>query len=205
MRLKDNADGFWIEFINRRKSPEQFLRQNLIPDAKVMKVLGEEAISSVKGSVKHKIVVKKVANKGVVVHSFSTHGTYPYGILKRQSPNSENYPDLEDATLRHRKWKAKEGIIPSFRGKDFIERETSKHIMDGLKIKSTKETNKSASVTIGWTGENERIANVQDKGGVVTSLWFDKELKTSEIPAHHFIGFQQIFIDNFFDTFKQLI
>lgn len=202
-RLKDNSGGFWTEFINRRFNPSQFLRQNFIPNTKVMRKIGEEAISSVKGSNKHKIVIKRVHNN-VVVHSFSTHGTYPNGIIKRLSFDGEEYPELKHSTLRHREWKAEHGLIPVNRGPQFIERETSQHILNGLKVKSVNAYRKRADVTIGWQGKNEQIADVQNKGGAVTSQWFD-DMKTSEIPPHRFIGFQQQFKDNFYSIMKEFL
>lgn len=201
-RLIDKSGGFWTDFINRRKTPAQFIKQNLIPDSRIMRKVGEEAISSVKGSVKHKIVIKYL-HGNLVMNSFS-NGSYSNGILKRRSIDGDEYEPLKDSTLRSREWKASEGLISSNRGADFIERETSNHILNGMKVKSVNETSKTASCTIGWEGENEVIADAQDKGKEVTTQWFDKGELTVKVPAHHFIGFQKEFIDNYFDMMSQL-
>jgi len=200
MRLIDNSGGIWSEIILRRKSMNLVIKQRVIPDDQLTKGLGLEAIDSVKGGPKHKFVIKSDGKGGVVFHRF-TSGTYKYGIQKRISPDGKPYVELNKATIRHREFK---GIA---RGAAFILRETSSHILNGLKIlKQARAAKGGKSIEIGWIGEDEKLAQLHDKGGEVTSSWFNTE-KTSEIPARPLRGFQPEFVENFrrimLDFFKQ--
>jgi hypothetical protein len=212
-KIKDNANGFWIEFIKRKGSTELFLRQNVVPDSRLMRIVGQEAISSIKGSIKHKITFKYYYGK-LLLNRLS-NGSYSFGITKRISPNGQPYQKLDETTLKQRILKSYIGEFEVARNKNFILRETSSHIMRGLKIKSSMQTRKASGIVIGYPDvENEKIANLQNKGGRVSTRWlfaseFDRDLilnkmKTSEIPARPFIGFQKEFIDNYFSMMKDL-
>ena len=190
MRLIDNSGGIWGEVITKKKNMNLVLKQRLIPNDALMRALGEEAISSVKGGIKHKFTLANNGRGKVVFHKFNS-GTYKFGIQKRISPDGELYEELKDSTIRHREWKG------NFRGKLFALRETSLNIMKGLKIVFLARAAKGGKqVQIGWTGKSEELAQIQDQGDVVTSEWFDKVM-TSVIPARPFRGFQSEFIEHF--------
>jgi len=199
MKLIDNSGGFWTNLIVRRKNADLAISQNLLPNSQMMRVVANEAISSIKGSTKHKIIAK--LTNGELTLQSSTNGEYSYGIKKRISPDGTPYERLSNTTLRMRKWKAEHGEIPSARGADYILRETSKHIYNGLKVLSVKIGRKNAYAEIGWTGEDETIAKIQDGGDTITEHWSGQEVV---LPPRPFRGFQQEFIDNFFNILNQV-
>lgn len=194
-RLQDNSNGFWFELIRRKKNPDLVIKQRFVPNDALMRTLGNEAISSIKGSVKHKVAFS-VVNNNPVFHAFAS-GQYPRGIIKRISPEGQPYEPLAESTIRHRKFK---GIG---RGSQFILRETSQTILAGLKIKKlTRPPQGGKRVEIGWSEVNEEIVRLQDEGGTVISEFFGKE-KESEIAPRPFRGWQPMFIDNFFAIMRQ--
>src|SRR5882672_5214621 len=166
-----------------------------------MKLLAKEAISSIKGSVKSNIIVQR--KNGILIYKATPVGIYSFGILKRISPDGKPYEELKDTTLNKvRKWK---GIT---RGPSFILRETSRHIFEGLHIKSfTIAPRGGKKIVIGWSGEDEEIANKQETGfttiNPVTEYFGVQGLKDVTIPARPFRGFQREFVDLFHSVFQQ--
>lgn len=203
MRIKDSS-GFWIEFIRRREGMEMFLKQSFLPDAKVMEKIGKEAISSIKGSKKNKIMIQKVG--GQVVINTVPNGSYKYGIMKETSPSGFSYRRLEDSTKRFITDQRKKGALPSKVGFPILRR-TNEHIFNAMIVKTLKETWKTSACTIGFNSpENEEIAMLHHFGGEsAPTLWFDDEYVSSTIPPRRFWAFQEEFIQNFYDSMKQLL
>lgn len=197
-RLVDRSGGFWIEVIRKRKPVALVVKQNLLPDQRAMVMLGEEAVQSVRGGKKSRLDVS--LRGGRLHYNRFSSGTYPYGIAKKASPDGTPYEPLSPGTLKHRKWKQKEGIISTARGAAYILRETSKKIFEGIAVSSISSSSRGVSSTV-IRFANPRLAEKQDRGGAVRSPWFGK-VKESKIPARPFIGFQQAFVRNFLNMMK---
>ena len=196
-RLIDRSGGFWTEVILKKKPMELVIRQNLIPDRRAMEMIGKEAISSIKGGRKSRLNV--VMKGGRLVYHRYGSGTYPFGIQKRISPDGTPYEPLKDITLRHRKYKADLGEIPTARGESFILRETSAKIFKGVIVKRVTTTSRGiAEVVVGFL--NQKLALKHDQGGNARSPLFGK-VKVAKIPARPFIGLQKSFVDNFHKMF----
>lgn len=202
MKLMDKSGGFWTNLIVRQQSGDLAIEQSLIPNERLMRKLGEEAISSIKGSVRHTIVTILVDGK--LTFNTSQNGTYPYGIFKRTTPDGEPYQPLDLSTLRYREWKFEQGEADVNRGKSFILRETSTRIVGGLHIQNLRHGNITAGVDIGWDGHDEEVALLQDKGGETSTPWFDEGDRTVQIPARHFRGFQEEFMNNFYSILDEI-
>lgn len=187
MKIVDRSGGFWLDVFQKRKDPEVAFRQNYLPDKVATKMLAGEIISGMKGSVKHKIMVRHI--NGRLVISRVPNGSYSTGIMKRKSPDGTDYEPLSPVTLAIRKM---DGIT---RGAAFILRATSEHIFNGLKIKSLEFTKKGSKVAIGWTGENEVIAVQQDQGFEVKAARKTESgglsQYTIKTPARHHIGISE--------------
>jgi len=197
-RLIDRSGGVWSEIITRRKNANLVITQRVIPDERLMFMIGEEAVSSIKGSIKHKFSI--TSSNGKVHFARFHNGTYPYGIMKRISPDGEKFEPLSETTVKEREWSGVD------RGRPFILRRTSEHIMEGLKVLyQSRGPRGGKRVEIGWRGEDERLAILNDKGGSVTTDLFDRGPKTVNIPARPFRGFQEEFIRNFYDIMAQVL
>jgi hypothetical protein len=199
--IKDNSGGFWLA--GMRKGFDFVIKDDLIPKPVVARLIGKELLSSVKGGTKHKIGVKFV-NGQSHWHLFP-YGTYSYGIAKRISPDGTPYIPLSDETIRHRKWKAKEGIISVARNRSYILRETGKHIFNGMEVSLVIPQRGQTRIEIRFKdADSLAIAKIQNEGKLgVKTPWF-KKTKVSDIPARPFIGIQQEFIDNLEFIINQL-
>lgn len=202
MKLIDNSGGIWTNLITRRINPDLVIKRAIIPNEKLVKEMANEAISSIKGSIKHRFKIGRV-NGELIFNKFPS-GTYEYGILKRKSPDGEDWEELNPLTLKHREFKFKEGKIDQVRGKSFILRETSKHILNGLKIKKIRRKfSGGQTIEIGWDSKNEEIVRLQNDGGSVFDEWFDT-FKSSFIPSRPFRGFQKQLRENFRNILEQI-
>lgn len=213
MKLRDNSGGIWGEIILKRKNPEVVLREVALPgDPRFARLMAEEAISAIKGSVKHILLVDRSQGK-VQYRRVNAGNSYSTGILKRISPDGTPYPVVEEgggllkeSTLRHREYKQEVGDTVTSRSGAFVLRETSQHIFNGLKVKEITVTRNGARAVIGWQGENEIIAlkrNRQSETGA--SLWFGQIPKWSKtVEARPFIGLSQEFVDVFEQFVNQL-
>ena len=202
MRLVDRSGGFFTNLIIKKVNPDLVITQSFIPDELLMKKIGDEAISSIKGSVKHKFVVRR--QNGKLVFNTFPSGSYLFGIQKRISPDGTPFQPLSKATMAIRQWKAEKGQI-TFRGAAFILRETSRHIMEGLRIKYLSKSPRGGKrVEIGWTGENERIANLQNDGSAENKNPAIHSDKDAPIPARPFRGFSEEFRENFFSILRDI-
>jgi len=192
MKFVGKHKKFWYDIIVGRINPETVFKQNYMPDQRITKLLAEEGISAVKGSVRHKFSVQHVGGK-LVMTRFN-NGSYSTGILKRTSPDGTPFVPLSEKTLNARK---DEG---NRRGPAFILRETSAHIYKGLKILSQTITRKGSVTTMGWSGDDAKRANQHDKGFIQNYKYTNKKGKTSnypvEIPARPFIGYSKEFLKN---------
>lgn len=188
MKLKDNSGGFWTDLIIRNRNIDMIIKQHLMPDEKLTRIMAEEMISAIKGSRKHKLVV--VRNNGKINYSLVENGSYSTGILKNTSPDGTPYEPLHRLTLKKRKW------IGNERGASYILRKTSEHIFNGLHIKKlTRAPRGGKRAEIGWSGEDERIANIQNNGDPNNTFpFFGKTLNgdlfesPAPIPARPFRG-----------------
>lgn len=198
VKIIDRSGGMWIDMIKRRKNADLVLRQRLLPDENTMRMIGEEMISSVRGSVKHKFQVAGLQSQSgvnIIVHRFS-NGSYRYGILKHTSPDGTPLEPLKESTIRHREYK---GIN---RGPVFLLRETSRHIYEGLKVKFINIGKRRHEVGVGWTGENEKLVQQHEVGFVATTPFFDKSPeKGLLVPARPIRGFSRELIDNLRELF----
>jgi hypothetical protein len=193
MKLYDNSGGFWTDIVIKRNNPQNTIKNYFLPDENSARIIGQEMISSIKGGARNQILFKRRGGKVIALSKPS--GSYSFGILKRISPNGVPYEQLSHMTLWLRK--NQKGIN---RSEAFILRETSRHILDGIRILSIKNHPRSGgfTVTVGWSGENENIAEKQNSGftaenplneyGIVSA-----KLSDVEIPARPFIGFQDEF------------
>jgi len=187
MKIVDRSNGFWLNILTKRTSPEVAFEQNYMPDPTMTRLLGEEIISGMKGSTKHKFMVRHMNGKLVI--SRVPNGKYQTGILRRTSPDGTPYVPLSESTLAIRK------IDGNTRGPAFILRETGKHIMDGLKIITSSFGRKRSKMSIGWTGEDAEIAAKQNKGFEEARPYRTStdELRDFSviIPARPFIGISE--------------
>lgn len=192
MRIDDKTGGFWTDIIVRKKLPEVAFKQNYTTDAVANNMLAEEAISAIKGSVKHKFSIRHVRGK-LVIARFSD-GKYSTGILQRKSPDGTPYAPLSETTLAMRK------ADGNSRGPAFILRETGKHIMDGLKIISRNTTRKGMKFEIGWVGEDAKRASEHNAGFgwtiVYENSFGEKRFYDVTVPARPFIGLSKEFVEN---------
>ncbi len=194
MKLEDNSGGFWTDLIIHKRGAAFAIKQHLIPDERFTKLIADETISAIRGSTKHKLVVERKNGK-ISYHLFG-NGNYSEGIIQGISPDGTPYEPLSKTTLKFRKWK---GIT---RGVSFILRETSEHILNGLKILSfTSRPNGGKSVEVGWTGEDERIALLQNNGipdnpNPSSSFRGVASDRKSPVPARPFIGFSEELKEN---------
>jgi hypothetical protein len=192
VKLVDNSSGFWTDVIIRRINPDMVIRQHFEPSIELMTILGNEMISSVKGSVKHNITVG-MSNEGQkTIHSFPS-GSYQYGIMKQTDPDGNPLAPLSDNTIRIRREEKQNN-----RGYAFILRETSQHIFEGLKIKVLN----LKSVVIGWTGEDEQRvtenANEREVENPAITYWHvNAKKKTVTVPARDVRGLSDEFRENF--------
>lgn len=193
MKLIDRSGGIWSRLIIRKASPDLVIRQSIVPDEKLTKSMASETINSIKGSTRSQFVVKRI--NGKLIHHRFPSGRYEYGILQRKTPEGEDYLPLKDTTLEIRKWKGVQ------RGAAFILRETSKHIFEGLKIKSfTLGPRGGKKVIIGWSGESEEIAVKQHYGDPLNLL----RGRPAPIPPRPFRGFQRQLIETFGNIIRQI-
>jgi hypothetical protein len=178
INLLDNT-GVWTDVIKRRKSLDLAVETRYFPNTRLMKYLGEEIVSSVKGSRRHTFGFTR--RNGVVVVNRFSNGTYPYGILKRTSPTGEPWPDLNSSTLRHRKYK---GVK---RGPQFILRETGKKIFEGVHVKDITIGRKRARVDVGWDYEGEVLVNMFMTGfNPIDTPWYGQDAPD---------GFADVFVE----------
>lgn len=92
--------------------------------------IGQEMVNAIKGGYKR----------------MSGGERYTTGIRRQRSPDGQSHEPLLSFTLnKMRPWKEKMGIIPRARGANFILRETSQHILGGIRILSTTKNR----VTVG--------------------------------------------------------
>jgi len=188
-RLIDHSGGFWFEVIKRRKSGDMALVHRFMPDETLLRIIGEEAISSAKASVKHKLIATARRGK-FMVHRFP-NGKYKYGISTRTTSDGKEWPELKDSTIRHRQWK---GIN---RGKVFALRETSQHIYQGLHIKRIIMGRTKRTIEIGWRGKDEKLAMLHEQGFRTSTPWFGKPAKSAYIvPARKIRGFSRELLEN---------
>jgi hypothetical protein len=185
MKLKDNSGGFWGDLIVRNKNVDMIVKQHLIPDENFTKIMALEAISAIKGSTKHKLNV--IRNESGIHYNLVSDGSYSTGIMKNMSPDGTPYELLHRLTVKDRKW---HGIN---RGANYILRKTSEHIFNGLKIKRFTVAPKGGKrVEIGWTGENEKIALIQDQGDPNNKYTFPNGFVTdAPIVARKFRGYSE--------------
>lgn len=201
MKLEDNSGGFWTDLIIHRRGASYAIKQHLIPDERFTKIIADETISAIRGSTKHKLVVER--RNGKISYHLFNNGNYSEGILQGRSPDGTPYEPLSPTTLKFRKWK---GIS---RGASFILRETSQHILNGLKILSfTSRPNGGKSAEVGWTGEDAEIARAQNDGfataSPATGFAGKQTVNSVQIPARPFIGFSEELKENlqsFLDAF----
>ena len=200
MRIEGKNKKFWADIIQRRADPELVFKQNYVPDVKVARMLAQESMNAIKGGVKHKFSVQHINGK-LVVAKFA-NGSYSTGIMKRKSPDGTDFIPLSPVTLEIRKM---DGIT---RGPAFILRETGKHIMNGLKILTARETRNGSEVTVGWTGLDKIIAEDQNKGFDIEHTAQNKqsELRTwnVNVPARPFIGLSEELKSNLYSFWKKI-
>lgn len=157
MIVKDRAGGIWTELLVRKKSPNMVCRQAFVPNKAGMRTIGNEIISAIRGSNKHKFVITR-QNGRMRINTFP-NGIYSTGILRHRSPDGSEMTELSDVTLRIRKY-----VKDISRGKTFLLRETSRNIYWGLHIKNVSIGNMYGHLTIGWEGEAEEIVKKQESG-----------------------------------------
>ena len=200
MRIEGKNKKFWADIIQRRADPELVFKQNYVPDVKVARMLAQESMNAIKGGVKHKFSVQHINGK-LVVAKFA-NGSYSTGIMKRKSPNGTDFIPLSPVTLEIRKM---DGIT---RGPAFILRETGKHIMNGLKILSSREGRKGSEVTIGWRGENEQRAKEHNEGFSIDHSRINSRGEKSnwqiDVPARPFIGLSEELKSNLYSFWNKI-
>ena len=185
MRLRDNSGGIFTELLVKKKSPEVVLRQSFYPSPRMMTMVGQELIRSIRGDHSNKIMVR--VRNGRLIPYMVANGQYPYGLLKEKSPDGTDYIPLEKATKNVRKYE--KGI-----SHDRILMETGKHLYSGLKIiKQTSGARGRQEVIIGWTGEDAEIALIQHNGDPDNYIEFRGQEYDAPIPPRPFIGIQQKF------------
>jgi hypothetical protein len=198
--LRDNSGGIWTKLFQRNMSPELVLSQAYMPTDNHARIIAREIISSIKGSVRSKFSVTRQDGNLVMARHHS--GSYSRGIMKQISPNGEPYKLLEDSTLNIRK------LVKNInRSQAFILRETSIHIMNALKIKGIVGSRKYKTARIGWDGQNEQIAILQNKGGEVinpATEYFGITADNVKVEARPFIGLQPELIETFQQMVNQL-
>jgi len=198
VKINDRSGGFWIE--GMRKGFDMVIKDDLIPKSTVARLIGKELVNSVRGGNKHKITA--TYKNGRASYHFFTNGSYPYGIAKHKSPDGSPYAPLSDETIRHRKWKAKEGKLDVARDRRYILRETGEHIYDGMTVSLPIIQRGQTRIEVRFN--DPKIARIHNEGRAsYSSPWF-KTTKTSRIPARPFIGFQDEFVRNFHYILKQL-
>lgn len=213
MKIVDNEGGFWTNVVLRKTTAAQAIENRVIPTSEFMRIIGKEMMNSTKGGNKHRITVGRGLGGKHTYHSFVS-GTYQTGIRKRISPDGVPFAPLSETTLRIRK--EVKGIT---RGAAFILRETSKHILEGIKIlKITKN-----SVTTGWTGEDEKLVrlNENDRSVENPSYLMNRDrvgdlfssgsssgrniLEPVFVPARKVRGFSQELLHNLSDTINRFL
>lgn len=201
MKLRDASGGFWSEMILNKKSATQVITQRITPNQGLMVAIGNEAISSIKAGPKHNYsIVRKVGSIGgsPVYHGFGT-GNYKYGIQTRTTPQGVPYTPLSEVTLKIRR-EAK-GIT---RGAEYILRETSKHIMQGLKVKYVSKVGGfgggAKRVEIGWSGLDEELIMMNEKNRKIPNpikrIKPDSTAPDVLVPARKVRGFSAEFVNN---------
>jgi hypothetical protein len=195
MNLVDRSNGFWGELIKDRKNPRLLLTQRFGPNLQLMNILADEAISSIRGSVKHSVAII-IKNGKPTPHAFPV-GRYPFGMLSNTTSTGIPLKPLKDATIRKREYEG------NTRGKEFILRATSQHIYNGLKkLKVTEE-----SFLVGWEGEDEEIVMKHEHGFVAdTPMFEDKQQGIGAIvPPRNIRGLQIAFRENCAEILRRLV
>lgn len=192
MRLVDNSGGFWGDIIIRKINPDIVVKQRLEPSLQLMTILGKEMISAVKGSTKHNITVTTSKDGVKTIHAFSS-GSYKYGLIKGTDAAGNALEPLSESTLRIRD----EQKNVQRDGK-FILRETSKHILDGLKIKILNKK----SVQIGWNAKDEELVNLnaterEVENPAITYWGINAKRKTVHVAGREFRGLSDEFREQF--------
>jgi hypothetical protein len=210
--LIDNSPTkFFTKVFLRGEDIEMSLRTSFLPDPAFMTELAKEGMNAVKGSQKSKLIVtmrdgmRTVRRVGV--------STYEDGIIKASTPDGMAYHQLSESTLKIRR-----EVKHIVRGAQYILRETSQHILNGLHIiRMQRNYRQSAGVSIGWSGENAEIAKRQNDGFTAInpmeefmtmnraermSTMGSGSAKDVDIPARKFMAFSREFQNNFIEWFK---
>jgi hypothetical protein len=203
MKLIDNSGGFWLNIIEKRIDVELAIRQYIVPNDTLTRLIAEEVISAIRGGIKHRFTVER--KNGELIFNRSSMGHYKTGILQGKSPDGSLYQALTISTLNIRRSK---GVS---RGGKYILRETDSHILNGLHIiHQTSASRGGKSVEIGWTGENADIAWKQNHGFSTENPsfeYFGLEPKSGNevvtVPGREFIGLSAELIDNLESLFAQ--
>lgn len=171
------------------------IRRHFLPSKVVTRAIAQEAISSVRGGKRNRIVFSRT--QGIITFRKVRAGEYPWGIKKNISPSGEQFESLTEDTLRHRKFKNIK------RGPTFILRETSKNIYGGLKILEITKGRLRASSTIGWTGKAAELVAMFEAGfSPLDTSWFGHDppdgFSEIQVAPRRVRGFQPAFRENLY-------
>jgi hypothetical protein len=167
-----------------------------------MVILAKEAISSIRGSIKHTVVQIRTGSEPIVgparvaYHVFPV-GRYPFGMLSNTTSSGMPLRKLKQSTLRKREYEGNP------RGKEFILRATSQHIYNGLKVLSVNEN----SFSVGWEGEDEIIVRKHEQGFVADTPMFDgkKQGIGAIVPPRKIRGLQTSYRENVAEILRRLV
>lgn len=150
------SDTLWRQLLTSEQTPASILRRYARPDTMLRGRLADEIIK---------------AHRGI--------RPYPFGLLRRRSPDGRPYKPLSDVTLEFRRF------MGNPRGPNFILRQTGRHILRGLRVLYSGPR----KIRVGWTGRAGALAALQHTGR-------ERTAEGSPIPARPHIGFQRLVLSN---------
>ena len=200
IKLTDNSPGkVFTRIFSNKENAEVALRASASPSPELIRIMGHEMVNSIKGSYKRNISLDSSSGVTKVVLT-RQKGTYQNGIMKKSSPDGHAFRPLTDTTMMIRA-EHKHNL----RGRSFILRETSMHILKGLGIlRFSRNYKQSAGVTVGWANpENREIARKQNEGFMTVNPavqyakaeWLKPPPDVS-VPARPFIGYSKELVEN---------
>ncbi len=195
MYLTDKSNGFWGELIIKRTIPRIVLNQRFGSNLQLMRILAKEAIYSIQGSVRHSVAII-IKNNKPTYHAFPV-GRYQFGMLSNTGPGGVPLRKLKDSTIRKREFQGNP------RGEEFILRETSQHIYNGIKVLNVTDN----SFLVGWEGEDEQIVLKHEQGFVATDPMFDGKTQGigAVIPPRKIRGLQAQFRETCAEILRRLV